>query len=244
VVYFAGQKSQAKIGNLSQQDKNQNKKQKRQTAQNSDLAQKPFLTGQNLSGNNASLCVIETVKQINYFIAFITFCFLSKRFFVKRLSIKKSPLDQPIKNKNQRTKSNDRWSLSARRHLASNRPQQNHADSLGRSGINSQSPERQSGLALLYQRAGRGNYSLSPKNQLLPQRRKGFEQLKVSVWSWLQSLRIESAASGLITLSFLISQTTQYVLAKTKILYDYSLADYSDEFLRFTKAQNYCPNFN
>lgn len=66
------------------------------------------------------------------------------------------------------TKKYDRWSLQNERYFARNRSQQNHLDSLGGRGINSQSSSRQQRVALLYPRSSQHHFGIGQKNQLLP----------------------------------------------------------------------------
>jgi len=244
VVYFAGLKSQAVKGNFDQQDKNQNKKQKRQIAKISDLTKNPLVSGllksarqsqikrldqaEILESGNNALAVTLAGKQSNLIIAFITFCFLSKRFFVKnlqkRFSNQESKLCQPqkINIKNKKEQNNDCWLLSFRRHLARNRSQQNHGDSLGRSGINSQSFARQPRLALLYPISGRRNYRIGSRNRLLSQAGCFGNKLSNRFILCFRRFWLEAIAPSLNFESFIITEKIQYVFIKNSNSFNYS----------------------
>lgn len=99
-----------------------------------------------------------------------TFCFLSKRFFVEKI------VHLVNQNKN---KKYDCRTLPSLRHIESDRSQQNHLDSLGRTGINSQGSKRQSGLALLQQRTSRSDYQYGQTDQLLSSASGSTDKLKI-----------------------------------------------------------------
>lgn len=210
VVYFAG----LEVTNTPDRAvAQQNKKQKQpQTAKISGLITNQLNAGLE-ARSGASVLLATLADQLNSIIHFVTFCFLSKRFFVENILTRfgiRSSLYQ-LKNKNKNNNSNDSRLLSVTRHLARNRSQQNHADSLGRRGFDSQSEPRQPWLALLYQRTSRRNSSLSSGDRLLSQRTR-----RIFIPSKLKrngSIRIEPRV---ILLSFFISHFATYVLAETK----------------------------
>jgi len=182
VAYFDGQKSQ--LSHKRDILGHQNKKQKQKQTLNSRLG--------------SGLAVLPAILALNLnHLVFETFCFLSKRFFVEK-TLKTT-------NKNKTKQKYVSWLLSTPGHLTRNRSQQNHPDSLGRRGINSQSPERQSGLALLYQRASGRNYSANQRNRLFPTQRTGKPTDR-------------SIQSGFKSLNLLISKiNSRHVFIKNKI---------------------------
>jgi len=241
VVYFFGQKSQPLSGELDQKNKKQNKKAK--IAEISNFASNLPITGPaspavtqgglSQSGNNVSNHVILAEKSNSF--SYYAFCFLSKRFFIaKRFGIKKSALYCPT-NKKQKEQKHDSWLLSVTRHFKANRPEQNYADPLGRSGINSPSFARQSGLALLQPRPSQTDYSVSQRNQLFPEWSwflPGKTRLKKNgSWQFNVDCQFESSLN---LLSFLLFSICPYVLAETKIKYFYRLADYSNQILVYS----------
>ncbi len=177
-----------------------------------------------------------------YFV--LTFCFFVETFFCCLFVWKNKVENHNYKQKQKlgpktvraRKQNYDRWPLSARGHFARNRSQQNHADSLGRRGINSQSPSRQSGLALLYTATSGRNHSLSQANRLLPQgqRCRKIAELKRDCWEFNYF-----NPAGVSLLSFLISQ--KYVLAETKNQFLYPLGKILTNFLIFCQGITQCP---
>jgi hypothetical protein len=143
VVYFGGQKSLAQQGTLDHQYKKQKQKISSNKPKLAYRGQNQLNSGFCQSGETVS-AVTTLASKLNSLIDFLTFCFLPKRFFVE-----KTTLYAKIKNKI--AQYHDSWLLSVTRHFARGGSQQNYADSLGRSGINPEGPERQSGVALLYQ---------------------------------------------------------------------------------------------
>lgn len=187
VVYFGGLKSVAKLSKLTRQNKKQNK----------TIYQ--LLAGQHLSGISA-FKTASIADQLNSDQPLSTFCFLSKRFFIKRSSAKKLKIKSHI---------HDSGLLSITRHFAENRSQQNDFNSLGRGGIDTQSFTRQSRLALLYQRTSRRNYSSRSGHQLLPRNVCRSTRLQGTHAS-------ESFEPSVKSLKFLLFTTAKYVLVETK----------------------------
>jgi len=244
VVYFDGQKSRSKNDKLGHPDKKQ--KQKNRLGNSSTCRQAKITcqrvitsrpsqkwlisvspTNQLNSGPDQSAVGLSSQKEAvkhNFVFVILTFCFLSKRFFVDFCR----GIKGLNKNKN---KSNDRelpcqqnydcWILPATRHLAGNRPQQNHADSLGRGRLNSSSPSRFTGLALLYPRPSRRNYSTGFGNRLLSQGAWFVQKISRRTGNELKRSCITNFKfnAGLSLLSFLIYKTPKYVLARTKNKY-------------------------
>ena len=257
VVYFDGQKSLSKNDKLGHQDKKQKQKQLKLANLSLDraglrifgLSTEASLTPDSTSEilakvdqknqyfnrpeqSVAALSGVGDIEQLNTLFV-ITFCFLSKRFFSAFCHQFKG---RKTKNKNKNkdrvlfcpNQNYDSWTLPATRHLARNRSQQNHTDPLGRKGINSQSPQRQPGVALLYQKSGQRNYQIGSRNQLLSRKtrrifRTGTGKLKRNCLATFSSLECKDCSAGLILLSFLFNQIRKYVLAETKIKSLYSL---------------------
>ena len=226
VVYFVGQKSYTHNG----EEARQNKKQKQ-----------PYQlpAGVNHPGSSVSTAAIKAEEIICPSFGLIqTFCFLCERFFASNVSTTKSRhytsqiaaiFTAAIKIKTKRNACHDSRLLSATRHLARNRSQQNHADSLGRRGIDSQSSPRQSGLALLFQRSSGRNYPLGSRYQLLPRRtRTIFNRFKksCSTEQWFSIWRV----------TFLNLFNCSYDLANANNLLKYSL---SSLLTNFSVIQSY-----
>jgi len=117
----------------------------------------------------ALLSRIKAFLRVNLLAINLTFCFLPKRFFVEKIA------KTINKNKN---KKYDCRALSSLRHIESNRPEQNHLDSLGATRFNPQSPKRQSRVALLQQKSSRSDYQYGQTDQLFPKSIYRSNQLK------------------------------------------------------------------
>ncbi|MDD2807211.1 MAG: hypothetical protein PHW95_01670 [Patescibacteria group bacterium] len=206
VVYLDGLKSAAKLGKLTRQNKKQNK------------ITYQLLAGQALSGASV-LKAANLADQFNSNLPLFTFCFLSKRFFIKRSKTKK----QKIK-----INSNDSRLLSIKRHFAANRSQQNDVNSLGRSGLNSQGFARQSWLALLFQRTSRRNHSTRSGYQLLSRNGWRSNKLRGTRAGFTSESRVKS-------LKFLLIATAKYDLVETKQKFSYWLGNISSRFSVFTR---------
>jgi len=246
VVYFDGQKSMSRTDTLGHPNKKQKQKnrlgnssvcQKAKIAfkwTNSSRSNQKWLisvspTNQLISGLDQSAIGLSSQKkavQSKFVFVILTFCFLSERFFVAFCKKIKSR-----KNKNKTKNQNyDRWILPATRHLAGNRSQQNHLDSLGRGRINSSSSPRLSGLALLHQRSSRRNHSTGRRNRLFSQGAWFVQKISRRTKSKLKRNCITNFKfyAGLVLLSFLNCKTPKYVLANTKSKYFYSLEKISN----------------
>jgi len=161
VVYFSGLKSFAYLYAPDQQNKKQKLNGWLTQAASSCLGHVIHTHG--ITYRAAASSVVTTIRRM---CAIIAFCFLPKRIFVDfKTSTTKS------KNKNKQVHTYDCRKLSSARHTTRDRSQQDNGDSLGRAGSDSCCAPRQPWLAVLHPRTGRGNYSVSQNNRLLPHHR-------------------------------------------------------------------------